>query len=73
MERRPCKCNVGCPGTTQAVFTPGHDAVYRERMLGLLRTKLLSLDEVRTLVVDGLDMPGLFRQIEDKHRIGSPR
>ncbi len=59
----PCVCNVGCPASTRSTFAPGHDAIYRERMINLLRVKLLSLDEVRRLVTD-LGHPALFRQIE---------
>jgi hypothetical protein len=65
MELRACVCNPGCPRETGSTFAPGHDAVYRERMCSMLRVKLLSIDEVRHLTVDLLQMPGLFRQIEE--------
>jgi hypothetical protein len=63
MVLHPCVCNVGCPGRTYSTFASGHDAIYRERMIGLLRVKLLSVGEVRHLAGDMLGMPKLAGQI----------
>lgn len=70
---KACQCNAGCPSQTRLTFAQGHDAVYRERMINLLRTKLLTLDEARYLTVDRLRMPALFSQIEERIGHGPER